>query len=749
MKLKQRLRIRVVGIVQGVGFRPFVARLAEDLGLSGFVRNTTSAVVIEVESSPDLLASFLKRLETELPASATIEHLNVETIDPVDDQQFQILTSGTGESHSAGLPPDLAICRDCCREMDSPEDRRYRYPFLNCTACGPRYSIVEGLPYDRPLTTMRDFALCPDCRAEYEDHKNRRYHAQPIACPVCGPKLWFERADFIGDSDAIELALTALSEGQIGAIRGIGGFHLACDARNTKAVAVLRARKARGDQPFALMVRDIETAREFVQIDEQAAALLGSTAAPIVLLQKSGDSKVGNDLAPSNGYIGVMLPYSPLHRLLMKSLDALVMTSGNLHGEPIVTGNEEAVEKLSLQADFFLHHNRGIAAACDDSVVRLYRGRALAIRRGRGYAPISLSLPVDCISTLAVGADLKSAFCLGRGGKAYPSPHIGDMENLATLESFERSLHHLSRLYQFQPEQVVYDAHPGYLSTQWALRFADEHHLPALAIQHHRAHAASVMAEYGLTPDQKVVAVVFDGTGFGDDGAIWGGEFFSGDLTRLQRTMHLPYVELPGGDASARRPALAAIAHLHAAGLDWTATKPACALTALEAKLLPRQLGIGLNCHRSSSMGRLFDAAASILDIRHSVAFEAQAAIEMEALAARSNDKASYAVSRWNLAELWAEMLTDTHATTEAKAQRFHQTISLWTSRTAQELALAEGTDTIVLSGGVFQNLLLLECVSSTLEQAGFRVLVPRYLPPNDGGLALGQLYLGALADPR
>ncbi len=736
----------MVGIVQGVGFRPFVARLAAELALGGEVRNTTTAVLIEVEGTLEQLERFRQRLEGEAPAAATLEHLDVEVIDVEGSIGFEILSSSDGELHSAGLPPDLAICRDCCREMEDPDDRRYGYPFLNCTACGPRYSIVEGLPYDRPRTAMRSFTMCADCRSEYEDLRDRRYHAQPVACPACGPKLWFERDGERAEGDAIELCLAALTAGEIGAIRGVGGFHLACDARNTEAVARLRVRKARGDQPFALMVRDLATAREFVEIDEQAAALLGSAAASIVLLAKAGATQVGEDLAPGNGYLGVMLPYSPLHRLLFgrQGLDALVMTSGNLHGEPVITSNEEACEKLGSQADFYLLHNREIVAACDDSVVRLYRGRALSIRRGRGYAPISLGLPEATVPAIAAGADLKCALGLSHQGRAYLSPHIGDMENLATLEAFQRNLQHISRLYHCKPELVLYDAHPGYLSTQWARQYAAEKGLPSRAVQHHRAHAAAVMAEYGIDPGLRVVAMVFDGTGFGDDGAIWGGEFFSGDLQNLRRSAHLPYVALPGGDVCAKRPALAAIAHLHAVGMDWLQTPSGASLEATQLGLLQQQLTSGLNCHLSSSMGRFFDAAASMLGIRHSVAFEAQAAIEMEALASRWMDDAGYTAGRWNMAELWAEMLADASSPVEARARRFHQTVARWSCETAKALAVEEGSDTVVLSGGVFQNVLLLEGVSATLEKAGLRVLVPRYLPPNDGGLALGQLYLGA-----
>ncbi len=723
--LLRRRRFRVVGVAQGVGFRPFVARLASELSLAGFVRNTTSAVVMEVQGRPEALAEFAVCLESGAPRAAIIEYVEAEDLPVREESGFQIAASAASGDYSAGMPPDLATCPDCLRELFDPHDRRYHYPFLNCTACGPRYSIVTGLPYDRPQTTLRDFPLCDDCRSEYADPLNRRYHAQPIACPACGPSL----------SESMRQAVEALREGKIVAIRGIGGFHLACDARHPGAIQVLRNRKGRGDQPFAMMVRDMRTAREFVTADEQAERLLASPAAPIVLLPKAGSA--GDPLAPGNGYLGVFLPYSPLHHLLLAQIPALVMTSGNRHGEPIVTDNEAATERLAGLADTFLFHNRAIAAPCDDSVVRLYRGRPLAIRRGRGYAPLRLRVPVE-IPTLATGADLKSALALGSNGRAYISPHIGDMENLETLEAFERTFRHLSTLYRIAPRRIVHDAHPGYLSTDWARRQG----IPTLAIQHHRAHAASVLAEYAVAPETSVVAVVFDGTGYGEDGAIWGGEFFVGAVAGLRRAAHLPYVPLPGGDACAKRPALSALAHLHAAGIDAAGTCAWQSLTPGERRVTARQLERKLNCHPSSSMGRLFDAAASLLGIRHRIEYEAQAAIELEALAAAHPAPERYHASAWQLADLWREMREDGASATAARARRFTGCVAAWTCSTAQGLASATGT--VVLSGGVFQNVLLLESVTAELESAGLRVLTPRYLPPNDGGIALGQLYLSS-----
>jgi hydrogenase maturation protein HypF len=741
-----RWKIRVVGTVQGVGFRPFVARLARDLSLSGSVKNTSSAVEVEIEGSLANLVHFRKRLEADAPAAATLEHVDVEEAPVRGTSGFRIDASEWRPSPGAALPADLAICADCCREMDDPVDRRYRYAFLNCTACGPRYTIVDGLPYDRPKTAMRNFTLCAACQSDYNDPEDRRYHAEPIACPACGPRLEFLDGPNSQHTLALEAAVEQIVAGRILAIRGIGGFHLACNARDPQAVQELRQRKARGTQPFALMVRDVAAAREFVIVGEQEAALLRSSPAPIVLLPKIPACPLGESLAPGNGYLGVMLAYSPLHRLLLSTnsgLDALVMTSGNRHGEPIVADTQQAREQLASLADAFLSHNREILAACDDSVVRLFRGRPLAIRRARGYAPLFLNLPEEAPPAVAAGADLKSALGLSQGRRAIIGPHLGDMENLETLAAFEKNLLHLTRLYSIHPQMVFHDAHPDYFSTQWALRQAAANGWTPVAIQHHRAHAAAVLAEYQIPADERVLAIVFDGTGYGDDGAIWGGEFFLGPLAELRRCFHLPYVKLPGGDACARIPALAAIAHLHAFGLDWHNTAAAQALTPQQVQIVSQQLAQNWQCHESSSMGRLFDAAASLLGIRHRISYEAQAAIEMEALAERHHAEEAYGAAPWDLSGLWQEMLQDAHAPQERRANAFIGSIAAWSAQTALRLIADFPQTPVVLCGGVFQNLMLLDRLSRALEAEGIRVLVPRYLPPNDAALALGQIYLG------
>ncbi len=595
----------MAGVVQGVGFRPFVARVAEAEGVGGWVRNTTRGVEIEAEAERELLEELVRRLWEEAPGAATVEQVLCEAMSSTGESGFRILESERREGAGAGLPPDLAMCRECRRELFDAGDRRYRYAFLNCTNCGPRYTIVEALPYDRARTTMRGFVMCAECGAEYEDPADRRYHAQPVACPACGPRL--ERT--------IAEAAAELRRGKIGAVKGVGGFHLVCVV---EAVEELRRRKQRGSQPFALMVADVEAAREFVRVDEQARRLLESAAAPIVLLEKAAGENVGEVLAPGNGYLGVMLAYSPLHALLVEAAGPLVVTSGNRHGEPLATGNEEARERLAELADFWVMHDREIAVGCDDSVVRLERGRMLAVRRGRGYAPMGMKLPVETKGAWAWGAELKAAPAVAQGTQVWMGPHVGDMENLETLEAMEKTGRHLAALFGVGVERVVHDAHPGYLSTQWATRMAEERGWERAAVQHHRAHVASVLAEYGEGPERRVVGVVFDGTGYGDDGAIWGGEFFVGPVAALERRQHLPYVALPGGDRAAKKPALCAFAHAWAAGLD----TERLALEAGEAKVARQQLERQWNCFATSSVGRLFDAAASWLGVRQEIRYE-------------------------------------------------------------------------------------------------------------------------------
>lgn len=718
--MAERERYRIQGIVQGVGFRPFVAKLAKELALGGCVLNRVEAVWAEVEGAREKLDEFALRLERELPRAATIEHVERSVVSVRGEREFVIRESAEGTGAAVDLPPDLAICADCAREMDDLGDRRYGYAFLNCTQCGPRYTIVEALPYDRERTGMKGFGLCVECAREYDDAEDRRYHAQPTACAVCGPRL----------SRPVEEVVEELRAGRLVALKGIGGFHLVCDASREEAVERVRRRKARGSQPMAVMVRDREALEELVEVSEQAWRLLQSAAAPIVLLPKTGH-RVGEWAAPGNGYLGVMLPYSPLHRLLLREFAWLIVTSANRHGEPIPSEVGGLPEGL---ADVVLTHDRPIVATADDSVVRLYRGRMLAVRRGRGYTPQSFPLPVSLPGCVATGAELKAAPAIGAGRRVICGPHIGDMENVETLEAFERGLGHLRRVFRIEPEVVFHDSHPGYLSTEWAKRQG----LRSVAVQHHRAHVASVLAEYQVGPDVPVVGVVFDGTGWGDDGAIWGGEMFRGPLRRLERAWHLPYVALPGGDAAAKRPAYCAVAHLAALEMDWEGTRAGESLTREEQRVLRVQMEKGLRCFRTSSMGRLFDAAASLLGVRQRIEYEAQAAIEMEAMA---GEGVAWEMEDWDLRGLWGELARCEDV--REGAGRFHETLIRWTCNEVRRIA--GGIDRVVLSGGVWQNVRLLEGVSARLEDWGLKVLAPRALPPNDGGIALGQVYLGSI----
>lgn len=746
MNLLSRRRILVSGTVQGVGFRPFLYRMAQELGLVGWARNTTRGVELEVGGDHERVEEFLEALGTKAPPAAVIDHIHVEPVAVGElPPRFQIEESQAGDGSMGGavsLPPDLALCADCRREMLDPTDRRYRYPFLNCTNCGPRYTIARALPYDRAQTSMAEFALCPQCAAEYEDPRDRRHHAQPTACPVCGPDL--RMGDGQRGEDALEAAVAALRAGQIGAVQGIGGFHLLC---MPWASEELRKRKQRGSQPFALMVGSVAEARQFAVIDEQAAQLLASPSAPIVLCPKTED-ETGERLAPGNSMLGILLAYTPLHALLVEHVGPLVATSGNRRGEPILIAPEAAREHLRDLADFFLWHNRKILVPCDDSVLRLIERRTLAIRRGRGAAPLPIPFPEVRPGLWALGAELKAAPALALPGRVVLGPHIGDLANLESLAALEGTLEHLARLYGGRATAVLHDAHPGYLSTQWAKRIAREKGVPAYAIQHHRAHAASVAAEYGLGPETPVVAIVFDGTGYGDDGGIWGGEFFGGTAARWERAAHLGEVALPGGDAAARKPAYCALAHLHAAGMDPMETHSYRALPPQERQLVQRQLEREWNCHRTTSVGRLFDAAASLLGVRHVIRYEAQAAIELEGLAGQAvvqeeRWRACYQEGELQLSLLWQAML---EAETGEAARGFHVAVAHWAAQVAMGLCERQGARQVILAGGVFQNVLLLQMLREELRRRGLEVLFPRLLPPNDGGLALGQMYLHTFA---
>lgn len=794
----ERRRYRVTGIVQGVGFRPFVFTLATRLGLTGFVGNDSSGVFVEVQGPAATLDSFAALLQSETPPLAHIEQITFRALPLQATHDFVIAHSEADPNQRTLISPDQAICADCLRELFDPADRRYRYPFINCTNCGPRFTITRDIPYDRPLTTMAGFTMCAACQAEYDDPHNRRFHAQPNACPVCGPQVslallsteiklsnltpWPPLRNGAGEADppspqrrgvggevdwrtpnpALPATQQLLTAGQIVAVKGIGGFHLACDATNDAALAQLRMRKGRIDKPFAVMALDLEQARRFAEINRAEAALLTSPARPIVLLRKRADYALSPLVAPGNPYIGVMLPYTPLHYLLLTNpalatpFTPLVMTSGNLSDEPIVTDNEEALAKLADLADAFLLHDRPIHVPCDDSVLRVFHGHELPIRRSRGYAPFPVRLPFRVETpVLAVGGELKSTFCLAYDQHAFLSQHIGDMENLETLDAFSRAVDHFTRIFRIEPQIIACDRHPGYLSSRWAENYCAAHHPmpPVVKVQHHHAHLAALLAEHGLTGDTPIIGCCFDGTGYGDDGAIWGGEVLLADYQQAQRVAHLAYVPLPGGDASVKRPYRIALAHLWAAGVAWDARLPpvvACSL--VERGVLLRQLASGFQTVPTSSMGRLFDAVAALAGIRQVVTYEAQAAIELEALVADAGTTPyAFTLSStlpWQIdpapviRAIAADVLNGVPL--PLIATRFHLAVAELIVTLATQLRATHGLSTVGLSGGVFQNVQLLQLTFDRLQAAGFTTLVHQHVPPNDGGLALGQAIIAA-----
>lgn len=772
--------IKVYGVVQGVGFRPFVYNLATRLGLSGWVRNNSSAVEIEALGPAAVLEEFVQRLWSDAPPLARIEQVIVAEIQPSD-----LLDSASGFAihHSEARPggfqpisPDIAICDDCLRELFDPQNRRYRYPFINCTNCGPRFTIIRDIPYDRRSTTMASFRMCSECQAEYDDPTDRRFHAQPNACPACGPRVWLvlsPQSELPGEgcgagpqaSDPISQARALLRAGAILAVKGLGGFHLACDATNDQALARLRERKGRVDKPFAIMSFDLATVEQYCQVNDWERALLACRERPIVLLRRRVDCPISALVAPGNGYLGVMLPYTPLHYLLLEPAHhlqsaalpwplALVMTSGNYSEEPIVTDNEEALERLAGLADAFLLHDRDIHTRCDDSVTRIFAGAELPIRRSRGYAPYPIHLPFSGGQVLAVGAELKNTFCLTRDRYAFISQHIGDMENYETLRFFERTVEQLRRTFRIEPQVIAHDLHPGYLSTQYALRTGRAASVVAFPVQHHHAHVAACMAENGLSGERPVIGVAFDGTGYGADGAIWGGEFLLADYVSFRRAAHLKYVPLPGGDAAIRRPYRVALAHLWAAGISWEEDlPPVAAASAAERIVLTRQLERSVNTVPTSSVGRLFDAVAALAGVRHQINYEAQAAIELEMLVAEEpEDPYPFGLGEEiDAAPLIHAVVADVRAGVPAGiiAARFHHGLAQMVCEVCRRLREETGLNEVAISGGVFQNATLLGMVVPRLGEAGFTVYTHHLVPPNDAGISLGQAVVaGASLSP-
>lgn len=760
----ERRAIFLSGVVQGVGFRPFVFGLAQAFGLAGFVKNEGGGVQIEVEGGRRAVSAFLEQLVAAPPLLARVDRLR-HALRPVQGaKSFVIESSGGDEATDVFVSPDVATCRACLDELFDPQNRRFRYPFLNCTDCGPRMTIVNGVPYDRDRTTMSGFPMCAACRTEYQSATDRRFHAQPIACPVCGPRLTVlgpNGAPLLVD-DPLGAGIEAIRAGRVVAIKGLGGFHLACDATSVNAVELLRRRKQRDAKPFAVMVPNSEAAARLCWLSAPERALLESIARPIVLLSRRAKCRVAEGVAPGNPLLGVMLPYTPLHHLLLHDLDGtpLVMTSGNLSDEPTAFVDEDAVARLADVADLLLTHDRPIHVRCDDSVVRFSAGAVLPLRRSRGMAPAPLPLPHACRrSVLAAGGQLKSVIALGRNRHALLSQHVGDLDHYAAYESFVAAVDHFERLFEHRPELIVHDLHPDYASTRYAIQRAAVDGIEHLAVQHHHAHMASCMAEHGLI--EPVIGVAFDGTGFGPDGAIWGGEFLIGDCRSYRRAAHFRYVPIPGGERAIREPWRMGVSYLMDAGLQSAASR--CDAPAASLRIIERLVERRMNAPPTSSVGRLFDAVAAIAGVRSRVSWEGQAAMELEWLAGKTAADGAYpfdlaATGRrdacegpWqiDLRPLIAGVVRDvnTGARVEAIARRFHSTLAEVVVEVCAKLRQSEGLSDVVLSGGVFMNGVLLNDAVSRLSQLGFVVYRHRQVPPNDGGLALGQVAIAAAHD--
>ena len=771
-----RQHFTVTGVVQGVGFRPFVHRIASELGLAGFVGNDSGAVFLEVQGERGRVDEFSRRLRTEAPPLARIAAISVAEIaaDTARQREFRIVASQVVNGAKTPIPPDIAVCDDCVAELFDPHDRRYRHPFVTCTNCGPRFTIIRELPYDRPATTMSAFTMCDRCAAEYHNPADRRFHAQPIACPDCGPSLWFwsQSGPVNGSDTALAATQHALAAGAVVAVKGIGGYHLACVVDDNAAVRALRTRKARGAKPFAMLVRDLDVARRYAYIDDSEAAVLSSPARPIVLLRRRPGAPVADAVAPGSPLLGLMLPYSPIHHLLLAPVpgvdaqvpDALVLTSANRADEPICFTGDDAAERLSVLCDALLDHDRPIHVPCDDSVVRVIRdqegARELPIRRSRGYAPLPIdigyigSVGREGPAVLAVGGELKNTFCLTDGSRAYMSGHIGDMASWETLRAFERAVDQLSGI-RGKPARLAADLHPGYHTRNWAERRVGDR--PLDLVQHHHAHVVSLLAEHGRI-GEPIVGVSFDGTGYGCDQTIWGGEILTlgTDSHRFVRAGHLMPVPLPGGDAAVRNPWRMALSQLWTAGIEWTPDlAPVVAATPDELRLTRSQLQSGTGCVPCSSMGRLFDAVASLLGVRHRIDYEGQAAIELEALAESTPDNPHRPGPSLPLS-VRADGVIDPATMVQALvsalragtppavlAARFHQAVAMAVAQLVGQVA--GDTRLVGLTGGVFQNVLLLRECRTRLQLAGFEVLSHHTVPPNDGGLALGQAAISML----
>jgi hydrogenase maturation protein HypF len=751
-----RKAIDITGIVQGVGFRPFVSRLANQCDLSGFIDDTPTGVSIEVEGVPEKLDEFLRRLPLEIPSLAKITTLTDREVDSNGDRSFHIISSRLNQSGNTLISPDINICEDCLHELFNPRDRRFGYPFINCTNCGPRFTIIKDIPYDRPRTSMEAFKMCTACQAEYDDPANRRFHAQPNACWDCGPQvqLLSKEGALINVAEPIRAAARLLQQGSIVAIKCLGGFHLACDAKSSVAIDQLRERKHHVEKPFAVMVSHLEIAERLCFVDELSKKQLLSIERPIVLLPRRPDAGLGHHLAPSNRFLGVFLPYTPLHHLLLTSgkFDALAMTSGNLSEEPIAIENQEAVRRLHGIADAFLIHDCEILRRCDDSVVRPAAGLPQKLRRSRGFVPVPVAIERESQPILAVGGELKNTICIVRGAEAFLSQHLGDLENAESYIFFKEAVAHLQRILEVKPQVIAHDLHPDYFSTKWALEHEEFQHIP---VQHHHAHVASCMAENHL--DGKVIGIALDGTGYGADGAIWGGEVLVAEYRTFERVAHLQYVPLPGGSAAIHEPWRMAVSHLAKTYGDDVQSLDLPFLKEIDSRKLQVVLQMmerEIHSPRTSSCGRLFDAVAALIGVRNTVTYEAQAAIELEMAAHNSTDEGAYPFDLTKERSIWKIgtrpflewLIADLRkqVSIQDMSRRFHNGLALVMTNIAGKIREERNLNRVCLTGGCFQNVLLFEFALNALRKQNFEVYFHSEVPTGDGGLSLGQALVAA-----
>lgn len=739
-----------------MGFRPFIYSLAKKHQLNGKVWNTSSGVEIVITGQPITIDSFLHDLRENPPPLARIDHLENHSTDLQIFTNFEIVESRSDISSFIPISPDICICDDCRRELFDPHDRRFRYPFINCTNCGPRLTIIKDIPYDRPNTTMSSFALCPECSSEYKDPSNRRFHAQPVACPKCGPKITFRTLgipDSIGE-DALQQARHFLKLGKIIAIKGIGGYHIACDASNSTSVAALIERKHRSQKPLALMAFDIDTIRKYCEVSPEEQDLLNSIQHPIVLLKKNNGFHLPEEIALNQRTLGFMLPYTPLHLLLLEPEsnfpEVLVMTSGNLSEEPIAYEDDDAFERMKNLVDGFLFYNREINIRVDDSVMRIFDKAPYFIRRSRGYAPDPIRSKHDLPEILACGGELKNTFCLSKTNYAFVSHHIGDLENFETLQSFEKGIEHYQKLFRISPQLIAADLHPDYLSTKYAIDRSTQTNIPLIRIQHHHAHLAACLADNDWDSVEPVIGCILDGTGFGVDGSIWGGEFLIGSYKNYERKLHLKEVPLPGGDSSIRKPSKIGIAYLHQAGIELqNDLPPVRSFDNTQLSNLLAQIEHRINSPLTSSMGRLFDAVSSIIGVRQEVSYEAQAAIELESIF-DPNESSQYEFTidqtEINVFPMILSIVNDWRSKVAlgSISGKFHNTVASLCRESCKKLRDESGITTVALSGGVWQNITLLQKTISILKKDGFNVLLHRQVPANDGGISLGQLFIAA-----